>query len=81
MTFEEIQEQTGWERQHSPLVLHDEHIPVATQVAELQSEQRACTEFLLHGVCGENRRPDATKHRFLDALVAAEFEGNLEIGK
>ena len=77
----EEQEQAGRERQHPPSVQHGEHLPVAVQVAHREAVQLARREFLLHGVDGEDGHPDAPQDRVLDGLVAAEFQGDPEVGR
>ena len=52
MRFQEDEEQPGWERQHAPLVLHDEHVAIAMEVADLKGMQLARLAFLLEGVGG-----------------------------
>ena len=36
-------------------------------------------EFLLHGVAGEDGHADAPQHGFLDRLVAAKLQGDLQV--
>src|SRR5262245_50532575 len=66
---EEAQELPGRGRQDTPSVPHDEHVPVALQVAAFQGDQFPCLDLLPHGIDGQYRHPDAPSDRLLDRLV------------
>ena len=72
---------SGRGREDTPPVPHDEHVPVALEVAALQGGQLSSLDLLPHGVDGQHRHTDAPSDGLLDCLVAADLQGDTEVGQ
>ena len=78
---EVVKETAPWGGQDSAAVGYDEHLSIAADLSDRQGEEPARLDLFPDGESGQNGHTHAADNRFLDGLIAPEFEYDMQVRK
>src|SRR6266404_1358097 len=78
--FQELKEDTRGGGERAALVVGEIEIPAQVEPLDLDHYQLSGIDLLLNGEPREERSAEATSDRIFDGRIAAQFEGDVQIG-